>query len=42
MGLIRESVASGMTAEEIHEDVHALFAKLSQIVQAAGGGDIGP
>ena len=32
--LIRESVAGGMTAEEIHEDVHALVAKLRGIVEA--------
>jgi hypothetical protein len=36
VGLIRESVAGGMTTEEIHEDVHALFAKIHGIVSGDG------
>ncbi len=31
--LPREKVAGGMTADEIHEDVHSLFAKLKKIVK---------
>ncbi len=34
--LIREGVAGGMTAEEIHEDVHALFANMQRIVTDVG------
>jgi len=30
--LIREAVAGSMTAEEIHEDVHAFFAKLNKAI----------
>lgn len=33
--LIRESVASGMATNEVHDDVHALFAKLQGIVTAS-------
>jgi len=31
--LIRERVAGGMTAEEIHEDVHLFFARLHEVVK---------
>jgi energy-coupling factor transporter ATP-binding protein EcfA2 len=34
--LIRENVAGGMTADDIHEDVHALFAKIQGIVTGVG------
>lgn len=32
--VLRESVAAGMSAEEIHEDVHQFFGKLIAMVQA--------
>jgi ABC-type taurine transport system ATPase subunit len=33
---IREAVAGSMTAEEIHEDVHAFFSRLRSVVPTAG------
>jgi hypothetical protein len=38
--LIRETVAGAMTADEIHEDVHKLFAKLRGVVRESGSPDI--
>ncbi len=37
--LIRETVAGAMTADEIHEDVHKLFAKLEGLVEESGNSD---